>query len=308
MGELIVKKRIGWLLIIIMLVTASPYAVKASEHTYFYLDGQEQRYQGEVVEDQTGMWVPIRPILSNLGYVHSEWEMDSTAINQFLRGIRQKDKEAVENIEEFEFLQDLNVSQVNKRDMIHIDEVKQLGFDVFYYHSKKILHINTPRFMEIAGIVVGDRKGEVERLFPEVHWNTAFGQDADFIGFNGDMLPFSYKDRYGYERNEEVPELQVEIKDDHVSYVIVSSDRYPTSKKIKVGDRLTNVYRTYGTGYVRDRVDDKNIIVYDVEFGSIWFIANSDQEIERIAYWDHHLRGFGENQVEEVKEDSSRED
>ena len=298
------KKAYGYLFFIFTMLffLSSHQTVEASNHVYFYLDGQEQRFQGDIVIDQDGIWVPARPILSNLQYINADWELNSRTINQFLRSQRDEDPLTNEIEEEFEFLHNIEVKQLNNRDMLHLNDVYQLGFDGFYFESEQILHINTPAFMAIAGLMVGDTIEDVERLFSDVHWNTGFGQEADYIGFVGEMLDYSYIDRYGYERIDEVPELQIEIKNDKVSYLLVSSDRYPTSKNIKVGDRINDVYRAYGSQYVRQRADDKQVIVYDVEVGSIWFIANRDQEIERIAYWDHHLRGFGENQADELEE------
>lgn len=286
---------------ILAIVLFSPdQSVEAHDPIYFYIDGQEQRYQGEVVIDQEGIWVPIRPILSHLLYINEDWELDSQTINRFLRDELNEEEE--EN-EVWGFLLGAEVKQINSRDMLHLDDVYQLGFDAFYFESERILHVNTPTFMEIAELSVGDSQEAVKRMFPDVHWNTGFGQEADLIGFIGDMHAYSYIDRYGYERKEEVPDLQVEIKNKRVTYLLVSSKRFPTSKNIKVGDRLTAVYRAYGNQYVRQAADDKQVIVYDVELGSIWFIANREQEIERIAYWDHHLRGFGENQADEWEGD-----
>ncbi|TWI57188.1 hypothetical protein [Halalkalibacter nanhaiisediminis] len=300
------KKRYGFsfFVIVAILLFTSWHSVEANNHVYFYIDGQEQRYQGDIVINQDGMWVPLRPVFENLSYIHNDWGLDSRTINQFIRAQRNEHnkEELHEIVTDYPFLMDIKVKQINNRAMIHLDNVYQLGFDAFYFESEQILHINTPALMEIAGLRIGDNISGVNRLFPDVHWNTAFGQEADFIGFIGDMEEYSFIDRYGYERVEEVPELQVEIKNNQVTYLIASSERFPTSKGIKVGDRLNDVYRAYGNQYVRERLDDKQIVVYDVELGSIWFIANRDQEIERIAYWDHQLRGFGENQVEELEE------
>lgn len=261
---------------------------------YYYLDGQDQRAFGAVIETDEGLWLPARSILQKLQYVNEEWELDNKEISDF---IRSKVDESFEWEEEIDFLIDVHVELMNNELMIHLQEVKNLGFDAYYFKKAHILHVNTPSFMEIADLSIGQSKADVEKEFPEVHWNTGFGQAADVIGFIGSMHSYSYVDRYGYERKGEVPDIQVEIKNDRVSYILVSSNKYPTSKNVKVGDSLRTVYAHYGSNYVRDRVDNKEVIVYDAEFGSIWFIGNEDNEIERIGYWDHHLRGFGKEIV-----------
>ncbi|MCM3759832.1 hypothetical protein M3212_03405 [Alkalihalobacillus oceani] len=310
---------------IVMLFCCLVFAAKgaAAENIYFYIDGQEQRYQGEVVEEAGSLLVPLRPILMNLHFINAEWAFTSREINEFLREKRKEQQEAqsgqvkdeeqekeqdLNPLEAVPQLRDLSIVERNNREMIRLDDVIRLGFDGYYYQNENILQVNTPAFMEIAGLVVGDSRQKVSGLYPDVHWNTGFGQAAELNGFIGDMVPYTYKDRYGYERTEEVPELQVEIQDDKVSYLFISSDRFPTSKGIQVGDELRDVYRLYGNQYVRDRIDGKQIIVYDVENGSIWFIADQNQRIERIAYWDHHLRGFGEQQVELLPEDDEEEE
>ncbi|MCM3715167.1 hypothetical protein M3202_13845 [Alkalihalobacillus oceani] len=305
---------------IIMLFCCLVFAAKgvAAEKIYFYIDGQEQRYQGEVVEEAGSLLVPLRPILMNLHFIDDEWAFTSREINEFLRekrsgqqetrsGQGEDEEQEMNPLEAVPLLRDLPFVEKNNREMIRLEDVIRLGFDGYYYQNDDILQVNTPAFMEIAGLVVGDSRQKVSGLYPDVHWNTGFGQAAELNGFIGEMVPYTYKDRYGYERTEEVPELQVEIQDDRVSYLFVSSDRFPTSKGVQVGDELRDVYRLYGNQYVRDRMDGKQIIVYDVENGSIWFIADQDQVIERIAYWDHHLRGFGEQQAELLPEDEEEE-
>ncbi len=281
--------------------------VLAEEQIHSYLDGQEQPYQGQVVQDVEGIWIPLKPILLKLNDVQPEWEIDTKMINDFLRerrlAAREEREIEADLLEVVTELKGIEIKDIDHREMIHLDDVEWLGFDVYFFQNERILHINTPKLGELAELYIGDHKEKVDQLY-EVHWNTGFGQGADLIGFIGDMLPYSYIDRYGYERTGEVPELQVEIKDGQITYLFVSSDRFETSKKIKIGDRLSDVYRVYGSQYVRDRVDGKQIVVYDVEFGSIWFIANEKQIIERIAFWDHHLRGFGDSAVQKLEETS----
>lgn len=233
----------------------------------------------------------------NLKYIDSEWDLDTQSINQFLRDLVKQQQESVENEEQLlEMLEGFEIRQIKNRFFIHLDDTYVLGFDTAYFPEHRILHLNTPKLSEIADLNVGDQRKKVDELFPSTHWNTAFGKEADLIGFIGEMLPYSYIDRYGYERESEVPEIQVEIENNEITYLFISSERFPTSKGIKVGDSLSDVYRTYGNQFVRERVDGKQIVVYDVDFGSIWFIA--DEKIERIAYWNHHIKGFGDQKKE----------
>lgn len=271
--------------------------VSAEERIYFYLDGQEQRYDGDVVVIDRQLFLPLRPLLLNLQYVDETWAIDRRLVAECLRDVYKGDLENCTLFEIVPPLDDVDIRFIDRRAMISLDDAKRLGYDVYFFEKEKILHVNTANLHELAGLRIGESMDVVAEKFPDVDWNTAFGQPADYVGFIGANVPYTYVDRYGYVRKGEVPEVQVEIRDGNISYIFVSSDRFPTSKRVKVGDHLRDVFQAYGSQFVRDEVDGKQIVVYDVEFGSIWFIANNEQIIERIAYWDHHLKGFGKDAI-----------
>ncbi|WP_100404928.1 hypothetical protein [Bacillus solitudinis] len=283
------------LFISISLLVMLPNEAEATEKTWFYIDGQEQRYQGNIEVVNQEVWVPARPILHLLPEIHKEWGIDSAYLNRWLRDELEEEEEEIEELLELERM------EINNREYLSISDIKELGLEAYYYQDEKILHINTPGLMEINEITIGLSKTEINHHLENIHWNTGFGKVADFIGFYGEMNPYSYKDRYGYVREEEVPDLQIEVIDDIVTYLIISSDEYVTSKNIKVGDSLSDVFRAYGNQFVREQEDGKQIVVYDVEFGSIWFIAGENQKIERFAFWNNHLEGFGEKR-EKIEE------
>ncbi|WP_088103610.1 hypothetical protein [Halalkalibacter urbisdiaboli] len=268
--------------------------IEAAEKIWFYLDGQEQRYQGDIEFFEDEIWLPVRPILLKAVEINEEWNIDSAYITRLLKG-------ELEEEEEIEELCELEIVKINNRDMIKLSDVELLGFDAYFYEQEAIVHVNTPQLMVVENLTIGMTKEEVNEELSGIHWNTGFGKKADYIGFYGEMNSFSYKDRYGYTRTGEVPDIQIEIIENEVTYLLIATNQLETSKGIKVGDRLTDAIRAYGSQNTRFQEDGKQIVVYDVEFGSIWFIAEN-QKIERIGIWDHHLYGFGE-QKEKEEED-----
>ncbi|WP_017726873.1 hypothetical protein [Halalkalibacterium ligniniphilum] len=285
------KKTFLLILLVFVMQLTFQQPSSASTPIAFYLDGQEQRYGGQVIRHEGMIWLPVRPILEKLADFHATWNGDYLGVNRLLRG-----EDVAE--EEVELFAELDIRSIQNRDMISIEDVRWLGFDAYLYESENILHVSTPDLMTVADISIGLSMDEVNRKLGDIHWNTGFGQEADYIGFYGEMKEFTYVDRYGYKRKGSVPDIQIEIKEDAVSYILVSSENFPTSKGVKVGDRISEVTRAYGSQAVREQIDGKQVVIYDVEYGSIWFIANQQNEIERIGYWNHHIKGFGKEEEE----------
>ncbi|WP_096198960.1 hypothetical protein [Bacillus sp. FJAT-45350] len=244
-----------------------------------YIDGQPQTYFGQVVEENGEMFLPLRPVMLSVERrVAKETEM--------VYGLSME-QDYLENIEN-----DIQVQSIRGRDMITLAEAEKLGFESTFYNEEQVLHVSSSNLLTVADIEIGMSRQEVNEILGTIHWNTVFSKQADYIGFYGEMHSYMYVDRYGYERRGEVPDIQIEIIDGTVSYVIVSSPEYLTSKGVSVGDNVSTLFRTYGTSFVREYIDGKEVYIYDVEQGSIWFIANQNREIERIGYWDHWMRGF----------------
>ncbi len=305
--------------------------VGAESKVWFYMDGQEQRYVGNPMY-LNGEWsVPLRPILMEASEFHPELSGGPSYVQKIIRTLNEErmkeaDDDLLSSVEsrlleesndgekmevELErerillFMEDFTLNYVNRRDMIRLADIPKLGFDYYVYEEERMIHVNSPGLGELAGLSVSMSHKSVTNQFSQIHWNTGFAKKADYYGFYGTDKDFSYQDKYGYERVESVYDLQLEMTEGRLSHLIVSTDLYPTSKGIRVGDRVNDAIRTYGSQFVRETMDGKQVIIYDVEFGSIWFIANRDQMIERIGYWDHHVRGFGEVQEEEIEESES---
>ncbi|MCM3488055.1 hypothetical protein M3689_01900 [Alkalihalophilus marmarensis] len=314
-------------LVLSCLFFVSPSHSYASEtaKTWFYIDGQEQRYVGEPVKIDGEWWLPLRPVLMEAAHFNGELKDGYGYVQKIIRVLNEErhkmsladedtrvgsiesieNREITEEEKEHEeilsFLSSFSLDYIQNRDMIRLADVGKLGFDYYMYQDTGIIHLNSPGLMDMAGLSIGLNKEQVNGVLGAIHWNTGYGMTADYVGFYGSENEFTYRDRYGYERKENAFDVQIEITDNALSHLIVSDAGYETSKGISVGDRLNDAVRAYGNQYVRESIDGKQVIIYDVEFGSIWFIAGSDQSIERIGYWDHQLRGFGDSQQEEIE-------
>ena len=257
------------------------HEASAKEEIAYYIDGQPQRYSGSITMIHNEYYVPLHPLV-----IRSEqW-------SQYVEEIRELG-EYPSYVDFVEILEEqLDIEEVNGREMLALHNLDFFGYEYYLYESNNILHLSSQGLIEIAGIHVGMDKDEVEAVLGPVHWNTAFGQNADYIGFYGEMKDYYYTDRYRITRKGQVPDIQLEITDGKLSYIIVSSVEYPTSKGIRVGDPLGDVFREYGSSYVREDIDGKQVYIYDVEQGSIWFITNQERQVERIGYWNFWLAGF----------------
>ncbi|MBU8908373.1 hypothetical protein [Desertibacillus haloalkaliphilus] len=254
----------------------------ASNSVSYYFDGQRQYEFAKPIHNDGHYWFPAAPLLKQ---VEKQIKYDTKTQDS-------QEEVSVRTIDAL--MADLESEQVvvGDREMISDSVLEDYGYSVYHYDQNNSLHVSSPELMTIAGITIGSMKHVVDTQLTGVKWDTAYGKKADVIGYFGEMIDLHYTDRYGIERSGQVPELQIEVTDGVVSYMIVSSPQFSTSKGIVVGDRLTDVIRSYGTNYYRERIDGKEVLIYDVEFGSIWFIANSERKIERIGYWDHWVRGF----------------
>lgn len=256
----------------------------SAEKMTFYIDGQPIRYFGDVTKYQSEWYVPLIPVLQ-----HSVERFDeeiTASAGKTLYGIERLDY-ATEH-----YFPQLRVRGLNGREMLPISEAKKLGYEVGVYEEYGLLHFSSEQLLEIEGIKIGMEHRQVNQTLSNIHWNTAFGQVADYYGFYGEQSTFTYTDRYGIERTSDVSDIQLEITDGKVSHLIVSSSEYETSRGIRVGDRLFDATLVYGGKYIRDTFEGKQVVIYDVEQGSIWFIANNEGVIERIAFWDHWIEGF----------------
>jgi hypothetical protein len=317
-----------WLLaafIITFIYIANPVHTEATEESkvWFYIDGQEQKYVGDPILHNGDWWLPLRPVLTEAAMFNPDLNQGSIDVQNIMRVLNEERKRAlleeeeepreewvVQTEEEKEydeilyFLAHFTLDFIQNRDVIRLSDVALLGFDHYIYEQQQIIHLSSPHLMTIANINLGERRTTVNSILQGIHWNTGFGVEADYIGFYGDENQLTYRDRYGYERIEKAYDIQIEIIEDGLSHIFVSDSAYETSKGIKVGDRMNEAIRAYGNQFIRESIDGKQVVIYEVELGSIWFIADADQTIERIGFWDHHLRGFGEIEEElETAED-----
>lgn len=253
---------------------------QASSSITLYIDGQRQ-FSSILFDTDGEILLPYKQLL--IQYTQEAAYLED--------GIWRTSWREIEDLyEEYELL--LETFTVNNREVIRLPEVEKLGYSYTYYDDERQIHLTSQGLLEMAGMEVGMSLAQTNEILPGIHWNTAFAKRADLIGFYGDMHPYQYVDRYGIERKGEVPDIQIEITDGVISYFIVSTDYLSTSKGIRVGDSLTDVTRRYGSTFIREKIDGKEVLIYEVEHGSIWFIANADREIERIGFWDHWLKGF----------------
>ncbi|SFE72653.1 hypothetical protein [Alteribacillus iranensis] len=242
-----------------------------------YIDGQEQSYTGEPIFHQGVLYVTVPGAIQAL---NEKAEIDPTA-------------PFADELSPYDYLEDNDfIESVNNREVVRVSHLQDLGVKAQWYDDPGRLHLETADLLTVDDLEVGDTISEVEEKV-NIHWNTGYGQPADYIGFVGDMKEYTYTDRYGEERSGEVPELQLEIIDGLLTYIIISDESYETAKGITVGDSLFDVTRAHGSDYVKESVDGKIVYIYHVNHGSIWFIANENtREVERIGLWDTQLEGF----------------
>ncbi|MFB4162792.1 hypothetical protein ACE1TI_02885 [Alteribacillus sp. JSM 102045] len=248
---------------------------KEQEHA-LYIDGQLQTYTGEPIFHEGVLYVTVQAAVK--------------ALNE--KAEIEKNVPYAEASSPYEYLdRKNNIEEVHNREAVRVDVLQELGIKAEWLENPGRLHLETADLLAVDSLQIGDTMDEVDSQF-DVHWNTGYGQPADYIGFYGDMHEFTYTDRYGKERFGEVPDLQFEITDDSLTYMIISSSDYETAKGVSVGDSLFDVTRAHGSDYVEEKQDGKTIYIYHVKGGSLWFIADDDRNVERIGLWRFQLEGY----------------
>lgn len=245
------------------------------EEPVIYIDGQEQKYYGEPIFHGGEIYVPL-PVA--IAAINEKMKTDDTLIEKI-------SSSTYDYVNENDYIE-----QINGREVVSVNHLRHEGIRFEWLDDPGRLHLETTELLTVSGLSVGDTLQRVNEQF-DVHWNTGFGQPADYIGFYGEMKEYTYTDRFGKTRSSEVPELQFEIIDNRLTYIFVSDSDYEVAKGIRVGDSLYDVVEQYGSDFIRERVDGKNLYIYHVKNGSIWFIADG-QEIERIALWSGQVAGY----------------
>ncbi|RSL31003.1 hypothetical protein D7Z54_22925 [Salibacterium salarium] len=240
-----------------------------------YIDGQLQTYGGSPIFDHGELFVPIQAAIKVLD---DKADIDNDAAYA--------DESLVDYLEEND-----HIEEVDGRDVVLVRTLQNLGIRAEWLDDPGRLHLETADLLTVNNLKIGDSLEEVNNKL-DVHWNTGFGKLADYIGFYGDNQEFTYTDRYGKERTGKVPDIQLEILENSLSYIILSSSEYETTRGISVGDTLFDVTRSHGSEFINETADGKTIYIYHVNDGSLWFIADENSEIERIALWGFQLEGF----------------
>ncbi|WP_158736084.1 hypothetical protein [Alteribacillus sp. YIM 98480] len=249
--------------------------VDEEEHA-LYIDGQLQTYAGQPIFHEGILYVTAQAAVKALN--------DKAEIEEGLPYTGSSSP--------YEYLEQNNdVEEINNRKVVRVNDLQSLGIKAEWLDDPGRLHLETADLLTLDNLQIGDSMDEVNSHY-DVHWNTGYGQSADYIGFYGDMHEFTYTDRYGKERSGDVPEIQLEIKDDTLTYIIISSSSYETARGITVGDSLFDVRRAHGSEYVEEKADGKTVYIYHVNGGSLWFIADDDRNVERISLWAFQLEGY----------------
>ncbi len=172
------------------------------------------------------------------------------------------------------------------QEAVNIEALQDLGMKASWYDNPDHLHLETGNLLGIEGASVGDSVQAVDRNF-DIHWNTGFGQAADYVGFYGGNNEFMYTDRYGIKRTGQVPDVQFEVMDGYITYIMIASADHSTSKGVSPGDPLFEVQRVYGRVHETELIDGNRVYIYEVNHGSLWFIGDEEEEsIQRIVLWD----------------------
>ncbi|SDI25567.1 hypothetical protein [Alteribacillus bidgolensis] len=249
--------------------------VDEEEHV-LYIDGQIQTYAGQPIFHEGILYVTAQAAVKAL---NNKAEIE-------------EDLPYTERSSPYEYLEQNNdIEKINNREVVRVNDLQSFGIKAEWLDNPGRLHLETADLLTVDNLQIGDSMDEVNSHF-DVHWNTGYGQPADYIGFYGGMHEFTYTDRYGKKRSGDVPELQLEIKDDELTYIIISSSSYETAKGVTVGDSLFDVRRAHGSEYVEEKADGKTVYIYHVNGGSLWFIADDDRNVERIGLWAFQLEGY----------------
>ncbi|SDI01474.1 hypothetical protein SAMN05192534_11849 [Alteribacillus persepolensis] len=241
-----------------------------------YIDGQLQTYTGPPLFHNGSLYVTVQAAVQALNeYIETE---ESAAVSA--------------SASSYDWLREQNhIDTIHNRDVVPIEVLQQQGIKAEWLDDPGRLHLETVDLLRAGDIKIGDSMQEVNRHY-DVEWTKGYGQAADYIGFYGENVTFEYTDRFGKERSGDVPEMQVEVIDNTLTYIILSSPDYETEKGIQVGDSLFDAARAYGSEHIKETILGKIVHIYHVNNGSVWFIADDDRDIERIALWGFQLPGY----------------
>ncbi|WP_018921538.1 hypothetical protein [Salsuginibacillus kocurii] len=258
-----------------------------------YIDGQKQTYTGEPFWAGGELFVPLPAAVQVL----NEFE-DTASVRE--ESVPYSEDGARRYLEDEELVQ-----EVGGQESVAVRNIEGFGVQAYWYDNPPRLHFETADLLEVEGLRPGVSQQTVENSF-NVEWGSAYSSNADYIGYYGDLHEFTYTDRYGHERSGDVPDIQFELKDNELTYMILSSDDYQTTKGIEVGDQLFDVRRMYGQPTLEERIDGKQVYIYHVRDGSLWFISDEDQDIERIGLWKYQVET--ETSVNDMDEQENSRD
>ncbi|PSL50953.1 hypothetical protein B0H94_102230 [Salsuginibacillus halophilus] len=241
-----------------------------------YIDGQEQNYGGAPFWAGGEIFLPVAAAVQALNEYSDVQE--ALGVNHPF-----EDERPYDVLDEEGWVQ-----QVDNRESVALRNVEHFGVQAYWFDDPARLHLETGSLLGFSGVPVGATRASAEDAF-NADWKTGYGKAADEIGFHGGMNQFNYTNRFGEERSGDVPDVQIEIKGETVTYLIASDEDYATSKNVAVGDDLFEARRMYGSSYEEFEAVGKTVRVYDVREGSIWFIADDRNEIERIGLWHRHV-------------------
>ncbi|MFD2705098.1 hypothetical protein [Salibacterium lacus] len=240
-----------------------------------YIDGQLQTYTGGPVFQKGILYVPIQAAVQ---VMNDKEDID--------RNVPYEGESSFDFLEEQDYIE-----EVDGQEVVRVSNIQELGIRAEWLDNPGRLHLETADLLTVGDMRIGDSMEEVDDTLT-IDWKTGFGKPSDYIGFHGDMHEFTYTNRYGEERSGEVPDMQLEIIDDELTYMIFSSSDFETAKGAAVGDTLFDVRRLHGSEYIEQTIDGKKVYIYHVSDGSLWFIANEEEEVERIGIWDFQLEGY----------------
>ncbi|WP_026699920.1 hypothetical protein [Salibacterium aidingense] len=245
-----------------------------NEHD-LYIDGQLQTYAGSPVFENGILYVSIQAAVQ---VMNEKAEID--------RDVPYAEESAFEFLEENDYIE-----EIEEQEVVRVSSLQELGIQAEWEDNPGRLHLETADLLTVDNLRIGDTLNEVDEKL-DVHWNTGYGQPADYIGFHGDMHEFTYQDRYGEERTGDVPDMQLEITDNELTYMIFSSSDFETARGVTVGDSLFDVRRAHGSEYIEETIDGKTVHIYHVNGGSLWFIADDNNDVERIGIWAFQIEGY----------------
>ncbi|SFL53394.1 hypothetical protein [Salibacterium qingdaonense] len=240
-----------------------------------YIDGQLQTHTGGPVFQSGILYVPIQAAVQ---VMNDKEDID--------RSVPYEGESSIDFLKEQDYIE-----EVDNQDVVRVSNLQKLDIRAEWIDNPGRLHLETADLLTAGDMRIGDSMEEVDNTL-DINWNTGFGKPSDYIGFHGNMHEFTYTNRYGEERSGEVPDMQLEIIDDELTYMIFSSTDFETAKGAAVGDTLFDVRRLHGSEYIEQKIDGKTVHIYHVNDGSLWFIANEEEEVERIGIWGFQLEGY----------------